>query len=184
MLRGEFNLSALNTNPDTPDLLTQLNFRFWVRSMPNVNFYVSACYLPGIQLPYIHQPNPFTAIPHTGDHIQFDDLIIQFKVDEDMTNYLEIQKWIYAQGYPNTFDEYKERDDNLVHDPEQMKSDLILQVLNAQRRLNLEFIFKSGFPYSLSGLDFDARQPGVEYLTATASFTYVNYEVNLRPDSG
>ena len=47
-----------------------------------------------------------------GDKLQYGDLVIQFLVDEDMKNYLEIYKWLMALGYPDTvnqtFDKYNE----------------------------------------------------------------------------
>ena len=37
-----------------------------------------------------------------GDKVQFGDLTIRFLVDEDLKNYMEIQKWIRGLGYPES----------------------------------------------------------------------------------
>ena len=41
-------------------------------------------------------------IPVPGDKIEFGDLNLRFLVDEDLGNYMEIQKWIRGLGYPDS----------------------------------------------------------------------------------
>jgi hypothetical protein len=50
--------------------------------------------------------NYLKAIPVPGDQIQFEDLTLQFLVDENMENYLEIHNWIYSLGYPKSVDQF------------------------------------------------------------------------------
>ena len=49
--------------------------------------------IPDLNLGVANQPNYLRDIPVPGDKIDFGDLSIRFLVDEDLTNYMEIQKW-------------------------------------------------------------------------------------------
>ena len=46
-------------------------------------------------------------IPVPGDKIQFGDLNLRFLVDEDLGNYMEIQRWIRGLGYPQSLNEFE-----------------------------------------------------------------------------
>ena len=51
-------------------------------------------------------PTPLINIPLPGEHMKFDELEIVFKVDDDLTNWLELFNWIIALGKPDSFNEY------------------------------------------------------------------------------
>ena len=52
------------------------------------------------------QPNYLRDVPIPGDKIEFGDLTIRFLVDEDLTNYMEIQNWIRGLGFPESPKEF------------------------------------------------------------------------------
>ena len=56
-------------------------------------------------------------------------------------------------------------------------SDATLQVLNNNNLVNFDVVFKNVFPVSLSTMPFDVTGTDNDYLTATATFEYVLYEV-------
>ena len=64
-----------------------------------------------------NQPNYLRDIPTPGDKIEFGDLTLRFLVDEDLTNYMEIQKWIRGLGFPESIQDFnkfeKEGQNNL-----------------------------------------------------------------------
>ena len=49
-----------------------------------------------------------------GDKIRFGDLNISFLIDEDLSNYLEIQRWIRGLGYPEKLDQFEKWKDEDV----------------------------------------------------------------------
>jgi hypothetical protein len=109
----------------------------------------------------------------------YSDLIIKFKVDEDLKNYLEIHDWIRALGKPN-FSEYKALIDNEKTNPINDTgrfSELSLMILNSAHGSNYEMVFETAFPYNISGLEFDSGKETVDYIEATAAFKYVKYEL-------
>ena len=54
----------------------------------------------GLDLGVATQNNYLTDIPRPGEKITFGDLTLSFLVDEDLSNYLEIQNWMRGIGFP------------------------------------------------------------------------------------
>jgi hypothetical protein len=170
-------MSALDNIPENKNFLSPLNFRFQIKKCPNVNFFLQNVNLPGMVLNGPEQPNPFVRIPKAGDHIDFDDLMINYKVDEDLQNYLELYNWIRELGFPNSFDEYKSISGNPVYTGLGITSDMSLIILTSSRNPNYEVVFKDAFPISISSLIFDSTPQDVQYLEASATFRYRSYSI-------
>ena len=49
------------------------------------------------------QENHLRGIPLPGTRLEFEDLQVEFLVDEDLQNLMEIHKWLYGIGYPDSF---------------------------------------------------------------------------------
>jgi len=116
--------------------------------------------------------------------IQFEDFNLKFLVDEDLTNYLELQHWIRGLGFPENLKEIydlQDDDDNYVS----MKwgaamnvySDGTLLVKTSNERNNYNIIFKGMFPYRLGELNFDATNTDEDYFTTDVSFKYMMYNI-------
>jgi len=114
----------------------------------------------------------------------FGDLNISFLIDEDLKNYLELQRWIRGLGYPEKLDQFenwKQQDvlyDHFSKQGDEPYSDGTLQVLNSNNITNIEIRFRRLFPYSLSTLNFNASDTDVNYFTAQASFKYTIYDIH------
>ena len=97
----------------------------------------------------------------TGDRIAFGDLAIRFNITEDMENYIEMFNWMH----------------NIINKGEKFKSDATLAILSSHNNVSKRIKFKGIFPTSLDSLDFNAQNPTVEYLQATVTFAYTNFEI-------
>lgn len=170
---GMLNDAQLNHN-----FLSPLNFRFILRRAPATEFFIQNINLPGFKLGAPNFPNPFVLIPEPGEHLNYNPLNITFKVDEDLTNYLEIHKWMKHLGKPKNFEEYREV---AVEVPqisgEGVKSDISLIVYSNIKNPNFTINFIDAFPISLGDIQFDTRLDDIAYLTATATFKYVYYDI-------
>ena len=177
-----------NSLPKTYDYLRPNAFRFGVKDIPNVSFTCQSANIPDIQLGYAVQPTPFVDIPTIGDKINFGELAIRFLISEDMSNYLELYRWIVAIGFPKDYNQFstfvKDRPSrfpfvtNTNGTSEILAySDATLTILDSTNTAKVNIIFKSLFPTSLSALDFDIASGSVEYFTAIASFKYTIFEV-------
>ena len=163
------------------NFLSPSGFQFNLARAPKVDFFSNSTRIPGIQLGNIDVGNYLKSIPVPGDQIQFEDLTLQFLVDENMENYLEIHNWIYSLGYPKSVDQFGDlirADDNqFVIDNLRQFSDGTLTVLNSNFVPMSYIKFKDLFPVSLSTLEFTASETDYSYFTATVTFKYLIYEI-------
>ena len=160
------------------NFLSPSGFQFNLARAPKVDFFSNSTRIPGIQLGNIDVGNYLKSIPVPVDQIQFEDLTLQFLVDENMENFLEIHNWIYGLGYPKSVDQFT----NLVNDRGEIDdlkqfSDGTLTVLNSNFVPMSYIKFKDLFPVSLSTLEFTASETDYSYFTATVTFKYLIYEI-------
>jgi hypothetical protein len=159
------------TETNNKNFLSPLGYMFKVNRTPNTNFFVTQVILPGVNVGNIEYPTPFKRIAVAGDKMEFNDLLVTFKVDEDMNNYLELFEWIRSYGTPESFEQYK----GVPY------SDATLTVLNSFSRPNLEFTFQDLFPVNLTDLQFSSNSTDVEYIECSVTFKYRQYTYRKRP---
>jgi hypothetical protein len=116
-------------------------------------------------------------IPEPGEHLNYGDLEITFRVDENLQNYLEIHNWIRALGKPKDFAEYRSISKKANYTGDGIRSDLSLIVLSSAKNANYEIIFIDAYPFELGQLVFDTTKQDVDYIEATATFKYVLFEI-------
>ena len=170
-------MSALQNTPQNRNFLNPLNFKFSIKRAPNVNFFIQRVNIPSISLPSLEIPTMFNPIPVPYTHMEYGELRISFKVDEDFQNYLEIHNWIRALGFPEQFEERTAISKNAEYTGTGLYSDISLIVLNSARNPNYEFVFRNAFPTELSSIDFDTSDNDVEFVSASASFKYMLFDV-------
>jgi hypothetical protein len=170
-------MTALENTPTNPNFLSPLNFKFSIKRAPHVNFFVQKVNLPAISLPTIDSPTPFVKIPQPGEHLDYADLTLSFRVDENLQNYLEIHNWIRALGKPKDFSEYKALAQNPNYTGDGLRSDLTLMILSSAKNPNYEIVFTDAYPYDISELTFDTTKSDVEFIEATATFKYILFEI-------
>lgn len=170
-------MSAVDNTPSNKNFLSPLNFKFILKRAPHVNFFVQKVTIPSVGLPEITTPNPLLRIPEPGDHLEFGELSLTFRVDENLQNYLEIQNWLRAIG-KQSFQQYGSVAVNKAFTGESIKSDISLTVLSSAKRPNYEIIFQDAFPSRISSIEFDSSLEDVSYIEAEATFIYTKYEIN------
>jgi hypothetical protein len=137
--------------------------------------------LPSLTLPATTQPTPFVRIPRPGDHLDFGELSVTFKLNENLDNYLEIYNWLIALGKPEKFSQYTLKDRPYEGTGEQkdtVASDITLTFLTSAMNGNVEFTMRDCFPISLTDLEVDSTVADIEYITATATFAVRDYVIN------
>jgi len=165
------------------NFLSSIGFKFTLNRARKVSFFSNSANIPGMTLGVAEQPTYLKNIDIPGDKIVFQDFTLRFIVDENLENYMEIQRWIRGLGFPESLDEIynlqREDTTQLGFDSKSMNiySDGTLQILNSNQRPQFDVIFKDMFPYDLSELTFDATNPDVEYFTAEVSFKYTIYDI-------
>lgn len=170
-------MTAIDNTPENKNFLSPLNFKFQIKKAPHVNFFIQKVNIPSIAIPNPYPNNPFVKIPYSGEHINYGDLTLTFKVDEDLQNYLEIFNWITALGKPQNFEQYKEIEEKPVTSGEGIASDISLMVLSSTKMPNYEIVFVDAFPVELSQVVFNTTDTDVNYIEASTTFKYTYYTI-------
>ena len=77
---------AFNTEPKSTNFLSPLGYKFTIKKMPTVNFFAQAVAIPSVTVGELPIPTPFsTKIQLPGDLVTFGDLVVTFRVDEDLS---------------------------------------------------------------------------------------------------
>jgi len=170
-----------------------LRFDFSIDRLKNVDFFVQAANVPGITLPATSnaQGTPFNNIPWQGDRLSWGELVVDFKVDEDIKNWTDIFNWMKGIGFPENFVQYSDLKKGIDKDIDggtrkllppatkigQIYGQALLVVRNSQNNVVLEIAYQDVYPTSLSELKFDTRDENVIELTCTAIFKYDLYRI-------
>ena len=168
---------------DNRNFLAPTGFKFALKKSPGVAFFCNEANIPDLNLGIAVQPNYLKDIDRPGDKIQFGDLTIRFLVDEDLTNFMEIQNWIRGLGFPESLKESYDLQksgsipSNFENSEENIYSDGTLQILSSNLIPKFQVKFEGLFPYSLTTMTFDATDTDIEYFTAEASFKYTIYSI-------
>ena len=165
------------------NFLVPTGFNFILNRAPKVAYFGSSVEIPSMSLGVANFANYLKDIPLPGDKMEFSDFNLNFLVDENLENYMEIQNWMRGLGFPESLKEIynyqKEKSDIDQPDKSQLNlySDGTLTILDSNMRPKFKVIFESMFPYNLTTLEFDARQTDLEYFTAEVSFKYTIYNI-------
>ena len=178
-------MSAVDNHPENINFLSQNSFRFSIKRLPNINYFCQAVALPAISIGAIESPTPFAFVPRPGDRITYEPLVIRFRVDENLKNYLEVQRWIEGMGHPEDLQQTTNIARQIRNDLNSRPltatvnfvSDAVLSILTSNKNLNKNVFFRDCFPISLTELSFDSMNTTIEYLEASVTFRYRRYEI-------
>lgn len=162
---------AKSTNPN---FLSPLSYKFVLQRTPNLNFNIQTVRLPGMAMSSTETATPFVSIPNSGK-ITFSPLTITFRVNEDMSDYLEIHNWMKGLGSPSDFTGYA----NLKNSDQGLYSDATLVINNSRKLGNISAKFIQMFPVDISDLQFTTMDTDVNYLECTVDFRFLSYEIGV-----
>lgn len=185
--------SPLARQPDQLDYASPTQFRFGIKQLPDVEFFTIDATLPGISATPAEFPTAFKDIPLQGDKLTYNDLTIRFIVDEYLTNYQALHKWMTGYGFPSNRSEFRTHRDvtsntpaagrqaspDLIGDatPDRaMYSDAFIMLLSNKNNPILNVSFQNVFPTSLGDLQYTQGATDVEYLAVDATFAYQIYK--------
>ena len=161
------------------NFLSPIGFLFILDKARKVSFLCQKAEIPTVELGQVEIPTRgLVPIPVEGN-MRYSEFSMEFIVDEDLRNYMQIHNWMRALGTPQEFKERRVWLDKYADSPSEDPrfSDATLQVLNNNNIANFDVVFKDMFPVSLSSLPFDVTGGDNDYFTATTTFRYTLYEI-------
>ena len=191
--------SPLSRQPTKLDYASPTQFKFGIHQLPKVEFFTTTATVPAIALSDVVIPTPFKSIPMQGDQLTFDNLTINFIVDEFLENYLSLHEWMTGIGFPKArkqFSDFKTNKSNTpisarssastssdIGDVQQSSpnnalfSDATLTILSNKNNPIVNVLFRDLYPVAMSALEYNQAATDVEYLTASVDFAYQIYEI-------
>jgi hypothetical protein len=166
--------------PTNMNFLSPVGYKFILKRAPNVEYFIQRLTLPGLNLSAAVSPNPFANIQHPGDRLDFNQLEVSFRVNENMDNYLEIFNWMIALGTPESFDQYTLKDipyKTTTDMNDTVRSDIVISVLSSAMNTNLRYKFRDCWPTALSSIDMDSTLTDIDYITASVTFAIRDFTI-------
>lgn len=168
--------------PDNLNILREKNFKaqLTVSRLPTVNFFATTITIPGFTVGEIPRRGLNKLIPEPSNAAEKDPLTVQFMVDEDMSNWLEIYNWILGMTFPESFKqscEWIESQEGALGESHPYKSMLRMLVLKNSMFPNIALDFHNAFPIALEGFDFTAQGSDEDIFTSvTFVYSHMTFE--------
>jgi len=168
-----------------------LNFEFRIDRLPDLSFFIQKINIPSLTIGTAGQgANPLVNIPWPGDHMQFGELSIDFKMDEGMRNWFDIFTWMQSISFPERQSQYgslikssvknldgKVRESTSARTSGDLYGQGILLINSSANNPQVAITFIDLHPVSLSEATFDTTDTNVTYVNCTATFKYDYYRV-------
>ena len=159
------------------NFLSPAGFKFSLAKAPKVDFFSQSVSIPNIELGVAVQTTYLRDIPVPGDKLVYGDLDIEFFIDENLENYLQIERLMRSLGYPESLGETVSLDPQKDSLLDGARSDGTLLVYNSSFNPIAKILFKDMFPTSLTPVPFTADVTDINYIMATATFKYTIFNV-------
>jgi len=154
--------------------------------------------IPGITVPAVNSSNPFIDRPIYGTKPEYEDLVIEFVVDDVLNSWGMIHDWLRSFApLEMTFSENEERsrfdsyrrdlpdvenlqyEGNVIPDGS-LYDDASLIVNNSGNIQELQINFKDIFPTGLSSMPLDVTADSDDLVICTATFQYWYYTLDRK----
>ena len=191
--------SPLSRQPTKLDYASPTQFKFGIHQLPKVEFFTTTANVPAIALSDVVIPTPFKSIPMQGDQLTFDNLTINFIVDEFLENYLSLHEWMTGIGFPKARKQFSDFKTNISNTPASARSsastssdigdvqsaspanalfsDATLTILSNKNNPIVNVTFRDLYPVAMTALEYNQAATDVEYITASVDFAYTLYEI-------
>lgn len=151
-------------NDNSKQFLHNNQFRFTVNRLPNVEFFIQQASIPGLSVGQGNAASPYLTMPVPGDKVNYDPLNVTFKINEDLSNYIEIFDWLLLTTFTTNTQK------------QSLFSDATLHIMTNKGNLNKQIRFIDIFPFSLGEVLFDATTPQPLMQETTVTFAYKKFE--------
>jgi hypothetical protein len=174
--------------PNNINPLSPTGFTLSITKLPEVSYFCQTAQIPQITLGGVDIPSPLSVVKAPGELLHFNELVVNFIIDENMNNYSAIWNWLIGLGFPESWTQYQALINGSATSTVGASgampafgsimgnySDGSLQILGSNNVAVRTINFIDLFPISLGTLDFQSNVDDIQYLTGTATFGYAYY---------
>lgn len=139
------------------------NFYCIFQKFPNLIYFMQNFTFPGVTAKVIDIPRPQHAdkLPVFAHSLSFDDLTLNFMMDENFLTYFNMYKWIFEN-------EYKFYDEDAY-------TRMMLVILNNAKMPIIKAEFSSIVPASISSIDFEHQTADI--ITWNCTLKYYSFRI-------
>jgi len=175
-------MTAITRIPQNANYLQGTKYLLTFDRIGSTQYFCQSVNIPGVSIGQAPINTPMLDIFAPGNKITYNQLNVDFAVDEVLDSWQQIHNWFRSIASPEGFAERKRLGDaqNQYKSGNRPKgySDAILTVLNNLNNPVVRVKFFNVFPISLSDIQFDTKMTAddIVYATATFVFDYHNIE--------
>tara|TARA_Y100001937_G_C7087164_1_gene315870 strand:+ start:34 stop:591 length:558 start_codon:yes stop_codon:yes gene_type:complete len=164
------SLDINDRNITNESFLQPISFQFQCPKTPNMNYFVQSVQIPAVESSPATQPTALIPSPLPGQDFTYNPLSVNFIIDENMNNWIEVYNWMLSTKATDRFDRVVEPDDQFA--------DATVIVMNNKMQPMRRVEFYRIFPTGLTEIQFDSTNTDPGPIIATATFAYTFYEVS------
>lgn len=162
-----------NTVLTNQNYLSSTRASISIPDLNNLSLTATTWNLPGVSTGSPLQPTMFTDIPHTGDALISDVFRIEFIVLEDLSNWVEMYKWIISITDPRRTTGWSNKRTTYL------TADMI--IFSSHNNPLVNVTFNNLIPISLGEIPFATTDNETSYIKCSAEFQYSDFIITL-PD--
>ena len=151
------------------DFLQSTQFTLSFAKIPEATLRLQSVSIPSLGISHTEIGTPFSFLKEPDTKVNFSELPVTFKLDENFEGYLSVFNWMMGIGFPKEFPQYASLE---AGSHRSIFSDATLTVLTNSNLPNLRVSFRDAFPTFLSQVDFNTMATDAETLDIAASFEY------------
>lgn len=148
---------------DNKNFLQPTGFRIVIEreTYGNLEYFSQSVTHPGSTVAAVELPVPrVTGLPFAGDTISYGELTLNLILDEDLTAYKEMQKWLEDCVYT--------AENNQHHD-------IKVIVLTSHNNFCAQITYKNCIPTSLGAIELTSTGGDLQYVNFDASFRFSEF---------
>lgn len=185
-MRRDFYVPRINTGmaqttlPANKSFYDASRFKFRVAKLPNVNFLVQSVNLPTLSLGTYTRNTTFLNYDIPGGDINWSDLNISFKLDEEFRAWEEIFAWMVAMAHPNNFEDYAAlvaSSGFIQAGAGDVTSEASLTIYTNHFNPRLEMVFTDLFPIQMGEVAFSSTEVDPIMPSIPVTFRYSRYYI-------
>lgn len=157
------------------DFLQNSQFLLSFSKIPSVALNLQTVSVPSLGLSHSQIGTPFSFLKEPDTKVNFSELQVTFKLDENFSTYLEIFNWIMGMSFPEDFEQYANLEQG---SHKNIFSDATLTILTNSNIPNLRIEFRDLFPTFLSQVDLAVNDTDATTLDMAASFEYHLFKIH------
>lgn len=168
-------MTVTSRTPENTNFLQPTKFLLTFDRIGSTTYFCQSVNLPGASLGQAPVNTPMLDIYLPGNKITYNQLNVDFLVDEKLDTWRQLYSWFQSIASPESFEE-RNRLSSLQNKLKTRSlrnySDATLTLLSALNNPILRIQFINLFPISLSDIQFDTKMSAEDVVMGTATFVY------------